>query len=92
MPIQPTDMIAIGLPAAYWDVLLSAAQNAPLPHNQIDPVIRALAGQMQQHVARAEAADKAAAESGAPAPDTPAAASVDPASAPKPSRRTRKAA
>ena len=78
MPIQPTDMISIGLPAAYWDVLLGAASNAPIPHAQIDPVIRALSGQMQQHVERAEAADKvAAAPRPAPAPD------LAPAPAPK---------
>lgn len=68
MPIQPNDMLTIGLPAAYWDFLLRAASLAPAPHEQSDPVIRALSGQMQAHLERAKAADDLAAT---PAPEPP---------------------
>jgi hypothetical protein len=70
MPIQPNDMLTIGLPAAYWDWLLSAARSAPAPHEQSDPVIQALNGQMRAHLERAQAADALAA---APTPAEPAA-------------------
>ena len=60
MPIQPNDMLTIGLPAAYWDWLLAAARSAPAPHEQSDPVIQALNGQMRGHLERAQAADRAA--------------------------------
>lgn len=66
MPIQPNDMLTIGLPAAYWDFLLAAARSAPAPHEQSDPVIQALHGQMRGHLERAQAADALAAT---PAPE-----------------------
>lgn len=83
MPIQPNDMLSVSLPAAYLDFLLAAARLAPAPHEQSDPVIRALAGQMQAHVDRAAAADKLAAEAEQPAND-PA------APPPKPAKRARR--
>jgi hypothetical protein len=60
MPIQPNDMLTVGLPAAHWDFLMWAARSVAAPHEQSDPVIKAMAGQMQGHIERAEAADKTA--------------------------------
>jgi len=71
MPIQPNDMLTIGLPAAYWDFLLRAAVVAPASYEQADPVIRALNGQMQAHLERAQAADALAATPAPEAPETP---------------------
>lgn len=71
MPIQPNDMLSIGLPAAYWDWLLAAASAAPAPHEQSDPVIRALNGQMRAHLERAQAADALAATPAPAPPETP---------------------
>lgn len=90
MPIQPNDMLAVSLPAAYLDFLLYAARTAQAAHEQSDPVIRALAGQMQAHKERADAADKLAAEAQQPAND-PVAPPPQAQSPEPPTRRARKA-
>ena len=87
MPIKPDDMLAISLPAAYWDFLLYAARKAPTPHDESDPVIRALAGQMKAHSDRAKAADDLAAQAESQ-PAEPAA----PAAPPKPPGKRKRAA
>lgn len=81
MPIKPNDMLNIGLPAAYWDWLLMAARSAPAPHEQSDPVIQALNGQMRGHLQRAQAADELAATADPDQPETP------PTPAPAPRKR-----
>lgn len=62
MPIAPNDMLAISLPAAYWNFLMWAARKAPAPHEDSHPVIEALAGQLQGIQERRDAEDQAAAE------------------------------
>lgn len=89
MPIQPTDMIHMALPAAGWNWLMEILPQLNVPMQPRDQIVGMLQGQMKAHNDRVEAADALAAQ---PAPEAPAAAPVEPASAPKPSRRTRKAA
>lgn len=88
MPIQPTDMISIGLPAAHWDFIMWALNNVSAPNVQSTPVIQALGGQMKTHLAQAEAVDKAAAAAAKPEGVSDADPAADaPTTPPKPSRR-----